>query len=300
VIPPPGRHGGDGAAIASALGIDPASVLDLSATLNPHAPDVARLAEGHLGVLHRYPDDRDARRLLADVVGVDPARLALTNGGSEAIALVAGQLGGRVHREPEFALHPRGDRGPVWRSDPNNPTGVLAATSEVADVWDEAFFPLATGRWSAHRPGVTVGSLTKVFACPGLRLGYVIADDVDRLVADRPEWSVGSLALAVLPELLASTDLGVWHAAIGSDRAELVEVLRRHGITPLRSEAPWVLAHAPGLRARLAPLGVVVRDCRSFGLVDHARIAVPDGRGLARLDEALARTATPTPTGGPR
>jgi histidinol-phosphate/aromatic aminotransferase/cobyric acid decarboxylase-like protein len=39
---------------------------------------------------------------------------------------------------------------------------------------------------------------------------------------------------------------------------------------------------------RLARRGVVVRDCASFGLDGHVRIAVPDGAGLARLDRALA------------
>jgi histidinol-phosphate/aromatic aminotransferase/cobyric acid decarboxylase-like protein len=32
-----------------------------------------------------------------------------------------------------------------------------------------------------------------------------------------------------------------------------------------------------------------VRDCASFGLADHVRIAVPDARGLERLDTALAQ-----------
>jgi histidinol-phosphate/aromatic aminotransferase/cobyric acid decarboxylase-like protein len=300
VIPAPGRHGGDGPAVARALGLDPAHVVDLSASLNPYAPDVARLASRHLESLRRYPDPADARRLLADAIGVDPARLVLTNGGSEAIALVAGQVGGRVHREPEFALHPRGDSGPVWRSDPNNPRGALASATDVADVWDEAFFPLATGRWSAHRPGITVGSLTKVFACPGLRLGYVIADDVDRLVSAQPQWSVGGLALAVLPELLDAADLCRWRDAITVDRERLTSTLAAHGIAALPSDAPWVLAHTPGLRDRLAPLGVVVRDCTSFGLADHVRIAVPDALGLARLDDALARAAAPSPVGGSR
>jgi histidinol-phosphate/aromatic aminotransferase/cobyric acid decarboxylase-like protein len=52
-----------------------------------------------------------------------------------------------------------------------------------------------------------------------------------------------------------------------------------------------VLAHAPGLRERLAPHGVVVRDCASFGLDGWARIAVPDDRGMTRLAEALVQSA---------
>ena len=43
----------------------------------------------------------------------------------------------------------------------------------------------------------------------------------------------------------------------------------------------------PGLRDRLAPYGILVRDCASFGLPDHARIAVPGDAGLARLEEVL-------------
>jgi histidinol-phosphate/aromatic aminotransferase/cobyric acid decarboxylase-like protein len=35
---------------------------------------------------------------------------------------------------------------------------------------------------------------------------------------------------------------------------------------------------------------VLVRDCASFGLRDHVRIAVPDEAGLARLATALAAT----------
>jgi histidinol-phosphate/aromatic aminotransferase/cobyric acid decarboxylase-like protein len=265
VIPAAGAHGGDGPAVARALGLDPAAVLDLSATLNPHAPNVVTLAARHLGALRHYPDAGAATRLLAEAMGVTPERLVLTNGGSEAIALVAGALGG-----------------------PHNPTGLLAAPGERADVWDEAFHPLATGRWTAGRPGVVVGSLTKVFACPGLRLGYVLADDAARLTRAQPHWSVGSLALAVLPDLLERADLSAWAAAVAAGRQRLAAVLAGHGLAPAPSDAPWVLVRAPGLRDRLAPLGVVVRDCASFGLPGHARIAVPDEAGLARLDAALA------------
>ena len=103
-VPPPGPHGGDGQAVAAALGVDPASVLDLSVSLNPFAPDARALALGHLDALGRYPDLTRATPALAAAVGVDASRVVLTNGGSEAIALVAGELGPGSVDEPPIGL----------------------------------------------------------------------------------------------------------------------------------------------------------------------------------------------------
>jgi histidinol-phosphate/aromatic aminotransferase/cobyric acid decarboxylase-like protein len=64
--------------------------------------------------------------------------------------------------------------------------------------------------------------------------------------------------------------------------------LRSHGLEVRPSDANWVLVERGGLREALAPQGVVVRDCASFGLPGVARIAVPTAAGLVRLDEALA------------
>lgn len=287
-VPAPGPHGGDGPAVARALGLDPATVVDLSMSLNPWAPDVAALAARHAGAAGRYPDRSAATAALAEAMGVDAERLVLTNGGSEAIALVAGSLGGTVLAEPEFSLHPRGEGGPVWRSNPHSPSGHLAAPGQHADVWDEAFYPLATGTWTRGDAGpVVVGSLTKVFACPGLRLGYVLADDAGRLTAAQPAWPVSGVALAVLPDLLATADLPGWQRAIAARRAELVALLARHGLAADAADAPWVLVPAPGLRDRLARHGIVVRDCASFGMTGVVRVAVPDDDGLARLEEVL-------------
>jgi histidinol-phosphate/aromatic aminotransferase/cobyric acid decarboxylase-like protein len=282
--------------LAAALGLDPGAVLDLSASLNPFAPDVGELVGKHLDAVGRYPDPAMAARAMADALDADPEQVLLTNGGSEAISLVAAELGGRM-TEPEFGLYPRGDQGPLWRSNPHNPSGRLAGAGERAEVWDEAFYPLATGQWTRGdigRGAVVVGSLTKVFACPGLRLGYVLAADVElirRVRRRQPEWSVNGLAAAVLPELLEECDLAAWSAAIARARRELAQVLAAHGFDPLPSDSPWVLVRAPGLRPRLARSGVLVRDCSSFGLPDHVRIAVPSPSGLARLDEALSQAA---------
>lgn len=315
---PAGLHGGDGRVVAIAAGLDPDTVLDLSMSCNPFAPDpapqvAAAIAAGALG---RYPDERDrsvATAALAETIGVDPARVLVTSGGAEAIALVAAEVGQGWVDDPDFSLYARHLRalvpgGPRFRSDPHNPTGLLAEDQERAAVWDEAFYPLATGRWtrgagSAPRsaPAVVVGSLTKVLACPGLRLGYVIVPEDDgealglpglarRLAERQPRWSVATPALAVLPALVAQADVAVWATQIATQRAALVEVLRRHGFEPEPSDANFVLVHgAGGLREGLVPHGVVVRDCASFGLPDSVRIAVPGDDGLDRLDRALDR-----------
>jgi histidinol-phosphate/aromatic aminotransferase/cobyric acid decarboxylase-like protein len=315
---PAGLHGGDGRVVALAAGLDPDTVLDLSMSCNPFAPDPAPLVVAAVaaGALGRYPDERDrsvAAAALAETIGVDPARVLVTSGGAEAIALVATELGQGWVDNPDFSLYARHLRAlvpgaPRFRSDPHNPTGLLAGDEERAAVWDEAFYPLATGRWtrgagSAPRsaPAVVVGSLTKVLGCPGLRLGYVVVPEDDgqalglpglahRLAERQPRWSVATPALAVLPALVAQADIAVWAAQIASQRSALVEVLRRHGFEPEPSDANFVLVHgAAGLRDGLVPHGVVVRDCASFGLPNSVRIAVPGDDGLDRLDRALGR-----------
>jgi histidinol-phosphate/aromatic aminotransferase/cobyric acid decarboxylase-like protein len=280
--------------VARALGLDPATVLDLSLSLNPLAPDPTRVVRSHLeaGALRRYPDTRDATNALARAMGVEPDSVLLTNGGAEAIALLAAEVGGTVVDEPEFGLHPRASRsngGPRWRSNPHSPSGELAAPGETADIWDEAFFPLAAGRWTLGDGAPVVGSLTKLLACPGLRLGYVLADPdlVARCRARQPAWSVGSLATDALPELLESVDLPGWAAGVAALRRRLVGLLSSYGLRTRPSDANWVLVDRVGLRETLAPHGVIVRDCTSFGMLGVARIAVPSDSDLDRLATAL-------------
>jgi histidinol-phosphate/aromatic aminotransferase/cobyric acid decarboxylase-like protein len=301
-VPPPGRHGGDATAVARALGLDPSDMLDLSQSLNPVAPDPVAVLSRHLDALRRYPDDAEATAALAGAMGVEPERLLLTNGGAEAISLVGGEIGGRV-AEPEFSLHPRHGT-PLWRSNPHNPSGRLAADDEHAEVWDEAFYALATGSWTrGDAEAIVVGSLTKLLGCPGLRVGYVLVPGsalslVARCRRRQASWAVNGLAVSALPELLAGVDLRAWSAEIVRLRVALVEVLRRHGFDPQPSEANWVLVEAPGLRARLAHRGIVVRDCASFGMPTTVRVAVPTGPGLERLDDALTSIDRCTETKG--
>jgi len=297
VGPVPGPHGGDGPRLARALGVEADAVLDLSVSLNPFAPDVAALVAAAAESVRRYPDSEPACVALADAIGVDRERVVLTNGGAEAIALVAAERPvGRVD-DPDFSLYARHLRvlvrdGPRWRSNPHNPTGRLADAGERAAVWDEAFYPLATGRWTrGDADAFVVGSLTKVFACPGLRVGYVIAPDAagaTALRARQPEWSVGSLACDIVPRVLADADVAGWSVGIAGLRNDLVALLTGIGLEPDPSDATFVLVRqADGVREHLARRAVLVRDTASFGTPGGVRIAVPDTAGLDRLTSAL-------------
>ena len=302
VVPGPGSHGGDAAAIARALRVEVSGLLDLSASLNPVAPDVAVVVARHLDALHRYPDTTVATAAMAEVLGVLPSQLLLTNGGSEAIALLAAEMGVGSVVAPEFSLYERHlpqvvDGAPRWRSNPSSPLGLLADADERAGVWDEAFYQLATGTWTRGDVACgsfVVGSLTKLFACPGLRMGYVMTEDeqaMDRLRRAQPRWSVNGLVCEALPSLLAGADLGGWSRAGAALRVRLVDVLTSSGLVCRPGVANWVLVEAPGLRERLIPHGVVIRDCASFGLPGVMRIAVPDAAGLERVERALVRVS---------
>ena len=297
-VPPAGAHGGDGRRIAESLGLDGSRVIDLSASMNPFAPDVGALISSVLSragspVLTSYPDPAAATFALATAIGVDPRRLVLTNGGAEAIALVAGLIPVGHVVDPEFSLYARHleriDSGaPRWRSNPSNPVGCLASDDEAAAVWDEAFYPLATGTWS-RRDDATwrLGSLTKLWNCPGLRLGYVIAPDLagaERIRVRQPQWAVNGLALAVVPTLVDQTDLVDWKTRISSLRAEFKAGLIALDFDVADTDVNWLLVRHTGLRALLARVGVIVRDCASFGLLDTHRVALPRPD---QLDEVL-------------
>lgn len=300
-VPDPGAHGGDGARVASALGLDPSDVVDLSASFNPFAPDVAALVadltRSNPATVERYPDSRGATESLAHALGEDPDRVVLTNGAAEAIALVAGEQPVGEVVDPEFSLYRRHlasvePGAPRWRSNPSNPLGWLAAGDDTAGVWDESFFALATGRWTrGDTDAWRIGSLTKLWACPGLRLGYVIAPDAERAQRIRgrqPRWAVNGLALAAVAPLLAATDLVGWHRAILDARSSFADELRSSGFGVTETDANWLLVESTDLRSRLAPHGVVVRDCTSFGLPDLVRVAVPTPAATDRVVGAFA------------
>jgi len=292
-VPAPGEHGGR----AHLYGVD----LELSASLNPVAPDPTAIFERHLKSVSRYPDAGRATDAMAEVLEVEPELLVLTNGGAEAIALVAAESPIGQVVEPEFALYQRhlqvGPQAPLWMSDPNNPTGRLAAPTETAAVRDEAFYPLATGDWTRGDPDTTVvGSLTKIFSCPGVRMGYIIAKDAELAAWYRkaqPRWSLSGLACDAIPDLLATAQLKRWRDEIAQMRAAMSAALSNRGwhAQPGAANYLW-LPNAPGLRSTLFAAGILVRSGASFGFPDGVRIAVPKPGQMDHFIAAIPERVT--------
>ena len=180
---------------------------------------------------------------------------------------------------------------------PNNPTGdyrprddIQRCLSDQPDrllVLDEAYAAFVDARWPAeqllesHPNLVVLRSMTKDHALPGLRLGYLLASPpvACAVAAVRPPWNVNSGALrAGLAALSPAAQLHLQHArdVVAQSRTHLTRELTRLGLSVTPSDANFVLVEvgdAPGFRRALLSLGIVVRDCTSFGLPAHVRIA---------------------------
>jgi histidinol-phosphate aminotransferase len=213
-------------------------------------------------------------------------------------------------------LHPDtvpDDADLVVIGNPTNPTSVLHPAATVRAmarpgrvlVVDEAFADSLPGEpQSLASDSETAGllvlrSLTKTWALPGLRAGYVLGSPalLARLARPRPAWPVGTLGLVAVaaccaPEAVARAAADA--AGLVHHRRWLVEALT--GLpdveVQLPASAPFLLLRVPdgpSVRSRLRADGIAVRRGDTFpGLTaDHLRVAVRPPEQSRVLVEAL-------------
>jgi len=299
---PPSDHGGNASEIEKYLSFEPMSVHDLSMSMNPFVGDLSNLLSRVSYTVYAYPNEKRLQSLFAEIIGIDPKYLLLTNGAAEAITLVANVLKVAKVVKPEFSLWEKhllmvSDEARQVRSNPCNPTGKLLPGDERALVFDEAFYPLATGRWTRRdfedNETIVIGSFTKLMSIPGLRAGYIICCDEAKMAAirkNKPAWSVGSLTLAVVEHLLLSIDLETTRKNIAERQSELKDLFTGYQFEVKSNEAPWILIeNAQWLRYFLALEKILVRDCSSFGLPDTLRVGLPNDLQLQYLHSALEK-----------
>ncbi|OGW48581.1 MAG: hypothetical protein A2V62_00385 [Nitrospirae bacterium RBG_19FT_COMBO_58_9] len=148
---------------------------------------------------------------------------------------------------------------------------------------------------------IVLRSLTKFYAMPGLRIGYLVGASkvVDQLKDRQPPWSVNSLAQAVSLAVLRDPAYAAEsRTCMKSERSRFMRGLRSlPGLRVYPSAANFVLIELPAstcageVTARLAAERLLVRDCSTVpGLSRQMiRVAVRTTRENRRLLAALGR-----------
>lgn len=200
---------------------------------------------------------------------------------------------------------------------PNSVTGQLIAKAEIEDiarlalvrksfvVVDEAFIDFVEDQsvkmLVRNNPFLIVlRSLTKYYALPGLRLGYLIgeAGRVAQLAAHQEPWSVNAPAMSVALACLADTSFAAkterW---LEREREFLFRgVARLQGLHPFPSRVNFLLVKigkhgvdALELRSFLLRKKLLIRACNSFTDLggDYFRVAVRQRKDNQRLLRAL-------------
>nr|WP_043527024.1 threonine-phosphate decarboxylase CobD [Halomonas xinjiangensis] len=224
------------------------------------------------------------------------------------------------HLDLEAALTAMHDASVIFVCRPNNPTGTVISQeiietllergreTQTTLVVDEAFMDFVSPDQSLipllsrFDNLIVLRSLTKLFAIPGLRLGYLLAstENVARIAALQMPWSVNALAAGLVEPLLADRDfVARTQAWLSDERPRLERGLDSLGFQVVPSHTNFLLfRHADETRGvmgdvleKLLHQGILVRHTRNFAGLDGKwlRVAVRSPDENDRLLDALAR-----------
>ena len=218
---------------------------------------------------------------------------------------------------PIYNLNRLPDRGRlIWLCNPNNPTGevrekeVLTAcikqNPQRIFIMDQSyeFFTqkaLLTAREAAEFPNVILlHSMTKRFAVPGLRLGYITAckELLHEIRTQRMPWSVNQLAIEAGHYLLSSSQYDIDISLLLKEKERLAQsLLSIGGMEIWPSDTHYMLVQlrmgkAAALKEYLATeQGILIRDASNFeGLNEHFfRIATQTPEENDKLVESIKK-----------
>lgn len=199
----------------------------------------------------------------------------------------------------------------LWLGTPNNPDGRItspetlqAICREYPDsylVADRAYYTLCgepTRQTPLPEPNfISIHSLTKAFAIPGLRLGYLIAapEIISLLSQMRPPWGVNALSLEAGAYILDHYPALVpaMEELLQESRFLQTALSQLDGLTVIPSDCNFFLCkqlkqEATYVKERLiTEYGILIRDCSNFRDLSpfHFRIAAqtrPENEALIR------------------
>ncbi|MCD8186428.1 MAG: pyridoxal phosphate-dependent class II aminotransferase [Rikenellaceae bacterium] len=261
------------------------------------------------------PDARSLKERLAVVNGIEPDNLWITNGATEAIYLIAQAFAGcntaiviPTFSEYEDACRVYGHRlsfyrSPeeipsdvemIWMCNPNNPDGrvyepgflrdFVASRKHTLMVIDQSYEyftqvePLTDREAVGLANVILVHSMTKRYAIPGLRLGYLAACDeiMEKIVRLCMPWSVNGLAVEAGKYLLDRPDPQTDRDRYLEESLSFQQSLSRtEGVRVISSRTHFFLCRLNGgkaseLKEYLAlRYGFLIRDASNFRGLDE-------------------------------
>jgi threonine-phosphate decarboxylase len=327
-------HGGNIFKAAQQCGCSAEEILDFSSNINICSPRVQITPDAEM--IRRYgdPEYRELRQAVAETYGLPPGQVALFNGASSAIfslfetlrpahCLLYAPLYGEYRRAAERcagevtlvnrfeALDEKPPKGStVVFVNPSTPEGRCGDLEALMKLWreqecivivDESFLEF-TEKPSVRRflgsceTLYIVQSLTKFYACAGVRVGVLFAKPENLEKLPRPAWPIGSFDAAHMAAALRDKK----HAERSREKntkrsAQLRKILEE---SPLfdrvyPGEANYVMVRsvekAAAVAEKLLEHRILVRDCTNFGFLGdhHLRFAVKKKSHLKALKKAL-------------
>lgn len=269
-------------------------------------------------VSYPHPEAASLQQDLAEVNHILPENVCVTNGSVESIYLIAQLFQNKrsaiivptfseyadachiYHHQIEMlhSLENPDSFDLIWLCNPNNPTGkvydktylkgLIRQYPDVLFVLDHAYEaftlqPLLSSEEAAAFPNVILlHSMTKRFAIPGLRLGYITANNnlIGQLRQLRMPWSVNSMAIAAGHYLL-ERNMPFDIVAYLNEKDHLYKSLQTIGdLEMIPSDTHFMLVrlcrgNAADLKDFLAnKYGMLIRDASNFQGLDESYIRI--------------------------
>ncbi|MBV0911228.1 histidinol-phosphate transaminase [Anianabacter salinae] len=326
------------------------NVVKLSSNENPFGPSPKAMEAFSRAVrqLHRYPstDHASLRAALGEVHGIDAGRIVCGVGSDEILHLLCQAYVGPgdevVHTEHGFAIYriaalsaggtpvsvPERERVTdvdallaactpktklVFIANPNNPTGTMIGTGDLARLADglpAGAMLVLDGAYAEYVEGYDGGigliasrgnvfmtrTFSKLYGLGGLRVGwgYGPAEVIDVLNRIRGPFNLSEAQLAAAEAALRDDEHIQRSLSENTrNRAWLAEALMEKGVPSDTSCANFVLARfasadeALACDAWLKQEGLIVRPVASYNLPNCLRITVGDEASCRRVAHAI-------------
>ncbi|MBO7570186.1 MAG: aminotransferase class I/II-fold pyridoxal phosphate-dependent enzyme [Bacteroidaceae bacterium] len=281
--------------------------MDFSSNICPHVSHHALMT--HLAacgekLLTHYPEPEawSLEEMLAERLKISPRSVIVTNGATEAIYLIARTFGYCPHiLTPAFqeyedayahisSTHP--EKTILWLCNPNNPMGKVYEQETIEKFCQQYDFVVIDQSYEHYTEKfvipprrmkmmnvIQLHSMTKTYAVPGLRLGYITAPVqlANCIRRHMHPWSVNAFAIEAGKFLLTHDEelhvcpdfnevQRLWKALDSISELELLPTDTNFMLCRIKSDAT-----AAELKAYLVKEhGILIRDASNFrGLTRH-------------------------------